>query len=195
MSPSTKVAAKTDEALMVRVQSDDTGAFAELYDRHAARAFLVARAVCRDPGRAEDAVQEGFLAIWKGRDNYRPEVGTFRAWSMTIVQNRAIDSLRRTAARPAEQARALDEDFSQPDLGTPSPSEEAIARSAGEEMIASLGRLPEAQAKVIVLAFYGQLSQSEIAAQLALPMGTVKGRMRLGLEKLRYEMDASKAVT
>lgn len=111
---------------------------------------------------------------------------------MTIVQNRAIDSLREAAARPPEESRAPDGDFSQLDLTALSPPEEAIAHSAGNEMIASLGRVPEAQAKIIGLAFYGELSESEIADQLSLPMGTVKGRMRLGLERLRYEMDSSR---
>lgn len=174
---------------MARAQAGDTSAFAELYDRHATRAFRVARAVCSDTSRAEDVVQEGFLAIWRNRASFRPQTGTFQAWSMKIVRNRAIDSSRRAASRPPMQNADLDRG-DPPDVGSSpvSPQDEVMARSESEALLASLRRLPESQAEVIVLAFYGELSHSEIAAQLGLPAGTVKGRMRLGLEKLRAEM-------
>lgn len=154
MPPALKGKERSDEALMLRAQADDTEAFAELYDRHAERALRLARAICGDASRAEDAVREGFLVLWRGRAGYRPGAGGFRAWSMRIVMNRAM-----------------------------------VAQGEREELIDSLRRLPGAQAEVIVLAFYGELSHSEIAKQLELPAGTVKGRMRLGLEKLRCEMD------
>jgi RNA polymerase sigma-70 factor (ECF subfamily) len=186
---SSKASVVSDEALMERVQADDPAAFQELYDRHAEGALRVARAVCRDAGRAEDAVQEGFLSIWKGRADYRSASGTFRAWSMRIVQNRAIDSVRATAARPPTQAVA---ETPQADLNAASTSDRAAARIEGQELLASLGRLPAAQSEVIMLAFYEQLTHSEIATQLAVPAGTVKGRMRLGLEKMRHEMDSSR---
>jgi RNA polymerase sigma-70 factor, ECF subfamily len=183
------ISQRTDEDLMARAQADDTEAFAQLYDRHASRAFRVARAVCSDPGRAEDAVQEGFLAIWRNRASFRPHTGTFQAWSMKIVRNRAIDSSRRLASRPPLQ-KADREEERPPDAGASpiSPQDAVLARSERKALLDSLRRLPEAQAEVIVLAFYGELSHSEIAAQLNLPAGTVKGRMRLGLEKLRTEM-------
>ena len=181
---------QTDEALMALVQSDDTEAFGELYDRHAVRAFRVARAICRDTGHVEDAVQEGFLAVWRNRGAYRPSAGSFRAWAMTIVKNRAIDSLRSTSARPGPQSGDPTDTPEPADAKAASPQEEALARSERDVLLASLRRLPEAQTEVIVLAFYGELSHSEIAMQLGLPAGTVKGRMRLGLDKLRRELDA-----
>jgi RNA polymerase sigma-70 factor (ECF subfamily) len=177
---------------MARVQGDDAVAFRSLYDRHAEGALVVARAVCRDAGRAEDAVQEGFLSIWSGRSDYRPASGSFRAWSMRIVQNRAIDSVRASAARPPAQAAV---ETPQADLNAASTSDRVAARIEGQELLASLGRLPAAQSQVIVLSFYGQLTHSEIAIQLAVPAGTVKGRMRLGLEKMRHEMGTSRIVT
>ena len=173
---------------MARAQDGDAAAFAALYDRHAGRAFLVARAICRDQSRAEDAVQEGFLAIWRGRAGYRPEGGSVRAWSMKIVQNRAIDAARKAATRPPPQLGDPDPDRSRADVDSVSPPGEAIASSERDYLLESLRHLPDAQAEVIVLAYYGELSHSEIAMQLELPTGTVKGRMRLGLEKLRYEM-------
>jgi RNA polymerase sigma-70 factor, ECF subfamily len=167
--------------LMRCAQDGDVDAFAELFERHGARAFRVARVVCRDPGQAEDAVQEGFLAIWRGRADYREGVAGFQAWAMTIVRDRAIDSTRRAAARPRLQTAA-------DDAGRPPDSVDA--ESERDAMLTSLRLLPDLQAEVIVLAFFGELSHSEIAAELDLPPGTVKGRMRLGLEKLRREMSA-----
>jgi RNA polymerase sigma-70 factor, ECF subfamily len=189
MSPMPNTPGRTDEELMARTQADDTEAFARLYDRHATRAFRVARAICSDTSRAEDVVQEGFLAIWRNRASFRPQTGNFQAWSMKIVRNRAIDSYRRAASRPPMQKGDWDRG-EPPDIGSSSvsPQDEVMARSESEALLASLRRLPEAQAEVIVLAFYGELTHSEIAAQLGLPAGTVKGRMRLGLEKLRAEM-------
>jgi RNA polymerase sigma-70 factor (ECF subfamily) len=184
-----KDAEQSDDALMIRAQAGDTNAFGLLYDRHAARGLRVARAICRDLGRAEDVVQESFLAIWRSRASYRPETGSFQAWAMTIVKNRALDSLRSAAARPQTQDGVTAEDPAPgADSKSDSPQDEVLARSERDALLASLRQLPEAQAEVIVLAFYGELSHSEIAAELDLPAGTIKGRMRLGLEKLRREM-------
>lgn len=188
MAPAPGNEERTDEALMARVQDDDTEAFGQLYDRHAGRALRIASAICRDHGRAEEAVQEGFLAIWRGRAHYRPKAGSFQSWSMQIVKNRAIDSSRQVATRPLARAAPY-RDPQQADPNSVTPQDEAIARSERDRLLGSLRHLPQAQAEVILLAFYGELSHSEIAIQLDLPAGTVKGRMRLGLEKLRREMD------
>jgi RNA polymerase sigma factor (sigma-70 family) len=171
---------------MDRVQGDDAGAFAELYDRHAARALRVARVVCDDTGHAEDAVQEGFLSVWRQRAQFRPEAGSFQAWSMRIVQNRAIDSRRSAAARP--QLRPGGPQAERSDTVSPTPLDEVMARTGTDAMLVSLRGLPEAQAEVITLGFFGELSHSEIATELGLSPGTVKGRMRLGLAKLRSQM-------
>lgn len=181
---------QADEALMARVQNGDTDAFGQLYDRYAERALRIAAAICRDRSRAEDAVQEGFLAIWRSRDRYQPGAGSFRAWSMRIVKNRAIDSSRQLAARPQTQTSDLRADRPQADPDPTTPQDEALASGERRELLGLLRRLPAEQAEVIVLAFYGEMSHSEIAARLDLPPGTVKGRMRLGLEKLRREIDA-----
>ena len=171
---------------MARVQQGDADAFGEIYDRHAGRAFRVARAICHDAGRAEDAVQDGFLAIWTSRARFDPQSGSFKAWSMSIVRNRAIDSNRAAAVRPPLQRTEIrDEETATASQSVP---DQVVARGETEAMLASLRKLPGAQAEVIALAFFGQLSHSEIAALLDLPSGTVKGRMRLGLEKLRKQM-------
>jgi RNA polymerase sigma-70 factor, ECF subfamily len=186
----TRKATQTDEVLMRRVQANDSSAFGELYDRHVARALRVARSVGHQSSRAEDAVQEGFLAVWRSRESYRPEAGSFQAWAMTIIRHRAVDSIRSERA-PSRPQQASDSMESVPDKASGSLQDEAIARSEGDALRASLLQLPDNQAEVITLAFFGELSHTEIAAQLSLPEGTVKGRMRLGLKKLRSQMQAS----
>lgn len=178
----------SDECLMARAQEGDSEAFARLYDRHAEPAFRIARSICHDTGRAEDAVQEGFLAIWRSRARYFAETGTFKAWAMKIVYNRALDSYRR-AARPQNQLAILPDET--PDSTSPSPSDEVIAHGEHVALWSAVQQLPAAQAEVITLAYYGGLSQTEIASQLDLPLGTIKGRMRLGLEKMRVRIPAA----
>jgi RNA polymerase sigma-70 factor (ECF subfamily) len=176
-------ARQDDEALMIRVQAHDQVAFAELYDRHSVQAFQVARSVCGDTRRAEDAVQEGFLSLWRSRAQYRQGRGSVRAWAMTVVRNRAIDSYRNVSARPHERLDSVSREVA--DTVSASPLEEVVARSEADALKSAIRRLPEPQAEAVALAFYGGLSYSEIATQLKLPDGTVKGRMRLGLRKLR----------
>ena len=188
MVQSLLTARQDDEVLMRRVQADDQAAFAELYDRHASLAFRVARSVCRDVRRAEDAVQEGFMSVWRSRARYRHGQGSVQAWTMMIVRNMAIDSYRNVSARPQEVTHPTDLEIA--DTVSDSPSDVVIARSESDALRTAVLRLPEPQAEAITLAFFGGLSHSEIAAQLELPTGTVKGRMRLGLEKLRDLIDS-----
>jgi RNA polymerase sigma-70 factor (ECF subfamily) len=178
--------ARDDGGLMAAVTAGRPEAFGELFDRYGDRAYRVALSVCRDSDRAQDAVQEGFLSVWKSRDSYRPEHGTVAAWLLTVVRHRAIDvarsSGRHSARRDSDdqlEARAAPSDV----------GESVIMRDDADRLRASLATLPDAQAEVITLAFYGQLSHTEIAAQLGLPAGTVKGRMRLGLQRLRVGLD------
>ena len=183
----------TDEQLMRRVQSDDPDAFAQLFDRHAGRALRVAGFICRDRGHAEDAVQEAFLAMWRCRADFRPQTGSFQAWSMKVVRHRAVDSVRRaTAARRPQQAVGVDAEAESQAPEQTSPEAQAIRRSEGEAVRASLSLLPEDQAEVIALAYFGELTHTEIATQLELPAGTVKGRMRLWLKKLRRDLEGAR---
>jgi RNA polymerase sigma-70 factor (ECF subfamily) len=162
----------------------------ELYDRYCARAYRVARAVCRDDGRAQDAVQDGFVSVWNSRASYRPENGTVAAWLLTVVRHRAIDLARRDRMHTAE--RESDDRLA----SRPAPDDllgSVVKRDEAERLQASLAMLPDAQQEVIMLAYYGQLSHTEIAAQLGLPAGTIKGRMRLGLHKLRADLKQAAA--
>lgn len=174
---------QSDEALMRRVQDDDTDAFGLLYDRHAVKGLSVALSVSRNTHLAEEALQEGFLSIWRSRCTFDPRNGSsFRAWAMTTIRNRAIDQNRRRSARPQPSSVPVDE---LPAASSRSALDEAMERSDHKALDDHLRRLPEAQAEVITLAFFGGMSHTEIAEELELPAGTIKGRMRLGLEKLR----------
>lgn len=175
-----------DRELMEQVQSGSTDAFEQLYDRYCRRAYRVARAVCGDDGRAEGAVQEAFMSIWRNRSAYRPERGTVASWLVCVVHYRAIDIARGNAKRARRRASENVIYF----LRAPGNlADRVIARDSAATLQAKLRQLPEAQREVITLAYYGELTHAEIATQLALPSGTVKGRMRLGLRKLRAEMD------
>jgi RNA polymerase sigma-70 factor, ECF subfamily len=177
-----------DSRLMAEVSAGSVAAFGALYDRYCSRAYGVAFSVCRDDGRAQDAVQEAFLSIWKSRASYRPQRGSQAAWLLTVVRHRAID-LERQHVKHATR-RASDD----PLVGRPAPDdvyEQVSGIDAGERLHAALARLPDAQQEVITLAFYGQLSHTGIATQLGLPTGTVKGRMRRGLRNLQANHEAA----
>ncbi len=171
----------SDERLMARIQANDPEALGELYDRYASPAFRVSMSVCQDRGRAEDAVQEAFISIWRARASYSGDRGTVAAWLMSVARHRAID-LGRGNARHATRC-VSDHHLGGHDSGTDVAVEAAEADTTAR-LRTLLARLPDSQREVITLAFYGELSHLEIAALLGLPLGTVKGRMRLGLHKL-----------
>ena len=174
----------TDAQLMGRIQDGDAQAFAVLYDRLAPRALAIASGLLGVRGdRASDAVQEGFLSMWRGRAAYDADRGDVHSWVLGIVRNRAIDSLRHSARHDGRRAA---EDGVAHLLAAPDDVQaDADASDDGRRLRALLADLPESQREVIALAYFGQLTHTEIAIRLTLPVGTVKGRMRLGLSKLR----------
>ncbi len=177
----------SDEDLMHEVQQDRSSAFELLFDRHAPRALGLARRIARDAGRAEDVVQESFFEIWQTRHAFEVERGSFRAWAMTIVRRRAIDRVRSEKSRPPlTQGRSVPDDD-----GSISVLDVVVAKDNAGALHALVSELPRIQIEVIALAFYGGLTHAEIAARLHLPLGTVKSRIRLGLEKLRGKMEAA----
>lgn len=179
-----------DGALMGAVSAGSVEAFEQLYDRFCNRAYGVAYSVCRDEARAQDAVQEAFVSVWTSRTSYRPQRGSVAGWLLTVVRYRAIDVVRRNGNHAAHRASddRLDERPAPDDV-----SATVIERDTADRLRASLARLPAEQQEVITLAYYGQLTHTEIATQLRLPPGTVKGRMRLGLQKLRTSIDQAAA--
>jgi RNA polymerase sigma-70 factor (ECF subfamily) len=170
---------------MRRMQAGSLDALGVIYDRYRERAFLVARAVSVDAIRAEEAVQEGFVSIWNSRASYRPQAATAAPWLLTVVRHRAIDITRRDAT---DEARRVGEALLRGRRSGDDVAGEAVARAEALDLRRQLAGLPEAQRQVVFLAFYGELTHVEIAERLALPVGTVKGRIRLGLHKLRHQI-------
>jgi RNA polymerase sigma-70 factor (ECF subfamily) len=172
----------SDAALMREIQAGSRDALGELYVRLARPAYRTAIAVCHDRDCAQDAVQDAFIAIWLSRSTYRAERGAVVHWAMSIVRNRAIYLVRRRSAGRAlgEAAARLEEQAAGDDV-----SSDFDSRAEADQLRLQLARLPPAQQQVIRLAFFNDLTHKEIASRLALPPGTVKGRMRLGLRKLR----------
>ncbi len=187
-SASRPLLALSDEDLLSRVQGDDIRAFGELYDRYSAKAFGLARLMCGSSQRAEDALQEGFLAVWRSRASFDPARGSPRAWLLTVIRNRCIDVIRRDR-RDVGLGESDGELEYFPAPG--SVAEDAEEHEEANRVRATLLGLPAAQREVIALAYFGGLSHAEIATRLQLPAGTVKGRIRLGLHKVRAELNPS----
>lgn len=173
-----------DEDLMPLVAEKDPDAFEVFYDRHGGAAFSLAYRIVGDRQSAEDVTQEALISIWRSGARFDRAKGSVRAWTLGIVRNRAIDLLRRDAGRAPKLA------FDPQEALERRPSEEltdaeALRRETAREVRGALSGLPEDQSRVIQLAFFGGFSHSEIARMLNEPLGTIKGRMRLGMEKVR----------
>lgn len=179
-------AAASDDRLMAEIKAGSTTAFRELYDRYAARAFRLARTVCPDEGLVEDAVQEAFLSIWRGRAGYEARRGAVPAWLLTAVRHRAIDVARRNA--PHARRRSCEDALDRVPGAVDVPGRFA-ERAQADGLREILTRLPDPQREVVVLAYFGELTHHEIAGELRIPLGTVKGRMRLAMGHLRAEFE------
>lgn len=176
-----------DEELMPLVGRKDPEAFGVLYDRHGGAAYSLAYRIVGDRAAAEEVTQEAFISVWRSGARFDAARGSVRSWLLSVVRNRAIDFLRSRAAK-APKLDFDDESALEQRPAEERTEEEALRRETAAELRGALGKLPDPQAKVIELAYFGGFSHSEIARILGLPMGTVKGRMRLGLEKIRGEM-------
>lgn len=175
-----------DEDLMRRVQTDDVHAFDELYARYHGQALGSARHICKTAERAEEAVQDAFLCLWTTRARYDQTRGDTQTWLFALIRNRSIDTYRRNRRHDAMHAS----DSALLSLPADDSLEDgAIQHDEVVQLRASLQHLPHPQREAIVLAYFGGLTQTEIAGRLALPIGTVKGRIRLGLTRARAEID------
>jgi RNA polymerase sigma-70 factor (ECF subfamily) len=181
-----RLAVLADEELMQLVYHGEAAAFEVIYDRHADAAFSLAYRMCGQRALAEDVVQEGFLSLWRSGTRYDRARGSVRTWVLSVVHNRAIDALRRRTVR--DRGRVSDEGIEER-LAAPERTDVEFARrDEAREVRAALEKLPKEQSHVIELAYFGGLTHIEIASMLDTPVGTVKGRMRLGLEKLRMTL-------
>jgi RNA polymerase sigma-70 factor (ECF subfamily) len=179
----------SDDALMALVAEGDPRAFALLYERHVRAAVVLASQMCARRAIAEEVVQEAFLSFWRSRRRFDRSRGSVRGWVLGIVRNRAIDVLRQSVAlRVADESdRSLDDLLQAREL----TDGEVGRREQARELRLALEGLPPEQSCVIELAYYGGYTHTEIATMLDTPIGTVKGRMRLGLRKMAVSVPAA----
>ena len=174
-----------DAELMARVRQRDTDALRVLFDRHAPMVHGLGLRILREAGEAEDLVQDVFLHLWRRAELFDGERGQFTGWLVSLTRNRAIDRLR---ARRTRERKG--DEFEQASVGAPTPpaappEETAYASELRVAVTKALALLPEPQRVALELAYFGGLSQSEIAERLAAPLGTVKARIRQGMIRMR----------
>ena len=169
----------SDEQVLEAVGHGDDDALGVLYDRFGRLAYRLAFRILRDQALAEDAVQEAFLAVWRSADAYKRERAKPSTWILTVVHRRAVDLVRREQIRRGEPLEVAPEPVSGP------ADEDAVLRDRRAAVQAALTELPGEQRQALELAYYGGLTQSELAERLGVPLGTVKSRMFAGLGRLR----------
>ncbi len=180
--------ALADEDLMQLVRKGEARAFEVVVERHLSVAFGLAYRMTGTRATAEDVIQDALLSLWRSNTRYDRTRGSVRTWILGIVHNRAIDALRRGAVHDRRRAsdEGIEERFASPDR----TDVEVARREEAVEVRSALAELPADQGKVIELAYFGGFTHVEIAEMLGEPLGTVKGRMRLGLTKLRGSLAA-----
>jgi RNA polymerase sigma-70 factor (ECF subfamily) len=187
-----KLRRQADEELMQLVAGGDADAFEVVLERHADAAFSLAYRICGRRAVAEDVAQEAFLSLWRSGQRYDRTRGSVRTWTLGIVHNRAIDALRRNSVH--ERRRVSDEGIEETVEAPERTDTQAIDHAVSDEIRGALGELPAEQRRVIELAYFGGFTHIEIASMLQTPVGTVKGRMRLGLQKLRGHLQGLEAI-
>jgi RNA polymerase sigma-70 factor (ECF subfamily) len=192
LSPA-KLRKLADEELMELVCRNEAAAFEIVLERHIDAAFSLAYRMVGRRALAEDVVQEALLSLWRTGARYERSRGSVRNWVLGITHHRAVDALRRDGVRTSKNVS--DEGLGER-LEAPERTDVEVARrDEAQEIRTVLDDLPSEQTRVIELAYFGGFTHTEIAAMLDLPVGTVKGRMRLGLEKMRSQLSALGAVT
>ncbi len=181
-----------DEELMELVCRDEAVAFEIVLERHADAAFSLAYRMIGRRTLAEDVVQEALLSLWRTGARYDRSRGSVRNWILGITHHRAVDALRRDGLRTSKNVS--DDDLHER-LEAPERTDvEVVRRDEVREIRTAIDELPAEQVRVIELAYFGGFTHTEIATMLHLPIGTVKGRMRLGLEKMRNRLSTSEAL-
>ena len=178
-----------DEDLISLVEAADADAFATLYDRHSRAAFSLAYRMMGERQASEDLAQDAFLKVWRSASSYRAERGSVRTWILSIVHNRGIDQLRSHASRRRTQDRI---EASAPRSQPSEAFVETWRNSQREQVREALNTLPPEQLKILELAYFSGYTHVEISELVDVPLGTMKGRMRLGLKKMRDYFDHSK---
>ena len=171
-----------DEDLISLVEAADAEAFATLYDRHSRAAFSLAYRMMGERQASEDLAQDAFLKVWRSASSYRAERGSVRTWILSIVHNRGIDQIRSQASRRRTQEKI---EASAPRSQPSEAFAETWRNTQRDQVREALNTLPPEQLKILELAYFSGYTHMEISDFLGLPLGTVKGRMRLGLKKIR----------
>lgn len=174
-------------AVEPRLVAGDVAAFEQVYDRYSGVAFGLAQRLCGGPDLAEDVVQQAFMDLWRTADRFDPNRGTVKAWVLGIVRNRSIDACRRRATARQRISVAVD-------LALDVPSDQDTFADVAQLLEAAhvrelLDDLPASQRQALTLAYKAELSHSEIGELLSVPLGTVKSRIRIGLDKLRQRLE------
>jgi len=175
-----------DEDLMSLMEGGDEEAFAALYDRHSRAAYSLSYRMMGDRQAAEDLTQDAFLKVWRSAGGYRSDRGSVRTWILSIAHNRGIDQIRSSASRRRTQDRV---EQSAPRSQPSEAFAETWRNRQREQIREALNTLPEDQLKILELAYFSGYTHVEISNLMDLPLGTVKGRMRLGLKKIREYFD------
>jgi RNA polymerase sigma-70 factor (ECF subfamily) len=176
-----------DRAVLVRLADGELDALEDLYDRYKTMAYSIAYRITNDASLAEDVVQEAFLGVWRNASRYVEGRGSVKTWLLAIVHHRAIDAVRRrrpTSELPETADTAVPAALTLPDVWA-----EVSAGLDAETVRAAVRSLSDVQREAIELAYFGGLTQQEIAAQTDTPLGTVKSRMRLGLLAMRRSLE------
>ncbi|HEY1507990.1 MAG TPA: sigma-70 family RNA polymerase sigma factor, partial [Solirubrobacteraceae bacterium] len=185
-----RVSALADEDLMALAQDGEARAYEVIFDRHAGAAFSLAYRMCGRRALAEEVVQDAFLSLWRSAGRYDPSRGSVRSWVLTVVHNRSVDTFRREIVR-GEDRSEYDDSIAEQLPARDDTDAEVERREDATRVRRALTDLPSDQRRVIELAYFGGYTHSEIAGIEGLPPGTVKGRMRLGLTKLRLALGGS----
>jgi RNA polymerase sigma-70 factor (ECF subfamily) len=183
-----------DVALIRRMVEADETALGALYDRWVRSLYSLVLHLLRDPDEAEDVVEETFWQAWRKADSYEPSRGAVSTWLLTIGRRKALDRLR---ARKRSREDLIDNDRTFDDLPSrsPDPSVDAEGSELRENVKTALRALPNEQREVLELGYFSGMSQTEIAEATGQPLGTVKTRMRLALQKLREPLSIHRGVT
>ena len=175
------IPADLDDALLLRhVATGDTDALRALYDRYGPVLYGLAVRSLGDRQLAEDCVQEVFVTAWRSAGSYDPRRASISTWLFAIARNKTVDAHRRRSRRPPEPLPAR-----WPNDESPDAAEVVAAGDQGERVASARAELPPQQLEAVSLAYFDGLTQAEIAARLGVPLGTVKGRLRLALDRLR----------
>lgn len=176
-----------DEALLRLISFAKTEALGEFYDRYSRLVYSLSLFILNDPESAEEVTQDVFMRIWQKAETYRSEQAKVSTWLTSITRNRSIDVLRRQRARPEGHRVGLEDGVFEALIAAdlPDPEEAVTGNLQAHKVRAAISTLPVEQRQALVMAYFGGYSHSEIAAALGEPLGTVKTRIRMGMQKLR----------